>query len=224
MSVEEAFNQDPSHYDAVILGSGTRLGRWHRNIREWLAAHRDVIRQIPVACFTVGLHGVKADGTFDSKIARPTLERIMTASGISSDIGETFFPGWKRTEGFSSMERIALRVYPLAEGDYRDWDRVDSWVRSIAPALTGDAGSGPGAGVQLLSGPACTQTCAPTAAQADRRPEDSVATQRRCAAQSRPQVRHSGMLLQDCNPRSASTARRAGGGWPDDAFWRECLA
>jgi menaquinone-dependent protoporphyrinogen oxidase len=122
-------------FDAIILGSGTRLGRWHRDMRDWLDQNKALLESVPVACFTVGLHGIRADGSLNEELAQEGLERIMNANELHGNMGNEFFPGWKRTEGFSSMERIALRVYPLAEGDYRDWDRVDAWVREIAPEL-----------------------------------------------------------------------------------------
>jgi menaquinone-dependent protoporphyrinogen IX oxidase len=135
MSVEQCPEVSEGEYDSIIIGSGARLGRWHRDVRDWIARNGELLKSVPVRCFTVGLHGIRADGSFDETEAREAMERIMSSSGIPQGTGGVFFPGWKRTEGFSSMERIALRVYPLAEGDYRDWDLVDAWVRGMAPEL-----------------------------------------------------------------------------------------
>lgn len=125
-------------FDAVVLGSGVRLGRWHKDMREWIMANRAKLAGRPLALFSVGLHGVMPDGSLDRDAVSADLKRVLASVGVKATAGETFLPGWKQTEGFSSMEKVALRVYPLAEGDYRDWDLVDSWVHSIAPLLLDD--------------------------------------------------------------------------------------
>lgn len=135
LPVEAVETLDTDRYGAVILGSGLRLGRWHRDIRDWVARNKAALDAVPHASFTVGLHGIRPDGSFDESQVRDDLQRVMSASGMDRAQGQVFLPGWKRTEGFSSMERIALRVYPLADGDYRDWDLVDSWVGSIVSSL-----------------------------------------------------------------------------------------
>lgn len=140
LPVEAVATLDTDKYGAVILGSGLRLGRWHRDMRDWVARNKAALDLVPHASFTVGLHGVRPDGSFDGSQVQDDLQRVMAASGMDKAQGQVFLPGWKRTQGFSSMERIALRVYPLADGDYRDWDLVDSWVGSIVSSLITQAG------------------------------------------------------------------------------------
>ena len=37
---------DPSGYDAVIVGSGIRIGSWHGSARQWTAGNADVLKEI----------------------------------------------------------------------------------------------------------------------------------------------------------------------------------
>lgn len=135
-SVEEV-GRLAGKYDAVVFGSGVRMGKWHREAREWIQNNLDELADLPVALFSVGLRGVSSDGHVDPSAAQGDLERAMSAAGVTHTVGSVVLPGWKRSEGFSAMERVALRVYPLEDGDYRNWDMVDRWVCSVGPVLMG---------------------------------------------------------------------------------------
>ena len=145
-SVAECPELIQGQYDAVIMGSGVRIGRWHKDAREWVQRNKAALSTLPRAFFAVGLHGVKSDGRMEESVAREDLKRVMATVGIESTVEPAFLSGWKRQDGFSGMERMALRVYPLADGDYRDWDAVDAWVKDIAPSLVKQAtATAPGA-------------------------------------------------------------------------------
>ncbi len=134
LSVEEV-QRVPDDYDAIVFGSGVRMGKWHREARDWIQKNLDVLSRLPVALFSVGLRGVSADGQIDEAQAKSDLERAISSAGFKHTVGSVVLPGWKRSEGFSAMEKIALRVYPLEDGDYRDWDMVDRWVAEVGPVL-----------------------------------------------------------------------------------------
>lgn len=135
-SVEEV-GQLAGEYDAIVFGSGVRMGKWHREARDWIQSNLDELAGLPVALFSVGLRGVSSDGHVDEAVAQGDLQRAMSAAGIAHTVGSVVLPGWKRSEGFSAMEKIALRVYPLEDGDYRNWDMVDRWVAEVGPILMG---------------------------------------------------------------------------------------
>ena len=138
-SVEECGRVIQGDYDAIVLGSGVRVGRWHRSARDWIETNAAVLRQTPLALFSVGLHGIRPDGTLDRASAQADLTRVLSGVGVRASAGEAFIPGWKRTDGFSSMEKLALRVYPLADGDYRDWNVVDRWLMDMGPRIMAQA-------------------------------------------------------------------------------------
>lgn len=132
VSVEE-MPMIPADIDAVVFGSGVRMGKFHKEARDWLTANAEFLDKHPLALFSVGL---RAASPQTEGLAERDLDTVMheTAHGLHPK-ASVVFPGWKRSEGFTSMEKLALRVYPLAEGDYRDWDKVDAWVRSTAPLM-----------------------------------------------------------------------------------------
>lgn len=129
----------PSDVDAVIFGSGMRMGKFHKEARDWLQANMGILTHTPVAFYSVGLRVATAQpGT----IEQAERELDAAVSGLSREaiapVRSAVLPGWKRSEGFNTMEKLALRVYPLEDGDYRDWDKVDAWVREVAPVLLGN--------------------------------------------------------------------------------------
>ncbi len=134
-SVEESSGIVTESFDACILGSGVRLGRWHKDMREWVMANIEGLSHMPVALFSVGLRGVMPDRSIDKKAFSSELEASLASVGVKPTAGKAFLPGWKQSEGFSAMEKLALRMYPLPEGDYRDWDLVDAWVSTIVTDL-----------------------------------------------------------------------------------------
>ncbi|MBR2834157.1 MAG: hypothetical protein IKE43_00380 [Coriobacteriales bacterium] len=124
-------------FDAVIFGSGMRLGKWHKEARVWMQNNFDYLVRVPVACFSVGLLSANEHESAQAQAQRE-LESQVSATGGIHPVGMVALPGWKRNEGFTKMEQIALRVYPLGDGDYRDWDKVDEWVLQVTPKLIGN--------------------------------------------------------------------------------------
>ena len=123
-------------YDAIVFGGSMRMGKWLKEAREWLQTNIDVLSHTPTAFFSVGL--LPASGK-DSNIiqAEQELESAISSAGSLHPVAAAALPGWKRTEGFTTLENLALKIYPLQEGDYRDWDQVDHWTTQIAPRLVG---------------------------------------------------------------------------------------
>ena len=90
---------------------------------------------MPCAFFSVGLRPAIAQGGGIAQAERELAAAVSSIGVALHPAGSVVLPGWKRDEGFNTMEKIALRVYPLEEGDYRDWDKVDAWVREVAPVM-----------------------------------------------------------------------------------------
>lgn len=134
--VEEAPHIDPD-VDAVVFGSGMRMGKFHKDAREWLAANVDAVAARPLALFSVGLRPATPQNGQVAQAERDLDDAVSSIGRPIHPVSSVVLPGWKRSEGFSTMEKLALRVYPLEDGDYRDWDKVDAWVRQIAPVMLG---------------------------------------------------------------------------------------
>ena len=135
-SVEE-IPQVNADFDAIIFGSGMRVGKFHKEAREWLQANVDALSNIPTAFFSVGLKAAGSQSGAVAQAERELQDAVSSIGGSLHPAASVVLPGWKRSEGFKTMEKLALRVYPLEDGDYRDWNKVDAWVRETVPLLVG---------------------------------------------------------------------------------------
>jgi menaquinone-dependent protoporphyrinogen oxidase len=126
----------PGHIDAVVFGSGMRMGKFHKDAREWLLTNEEALSRRPLGLFSVGLRPATPQQGMRVQAERELDAQLANFSHLHP-VHPVVLPGWKRSEGFSTVEKIALKVYPLEDGDYRDWDKVDAWVRDVAPILVG---------------------------------------------------------------------------------------
>lgn len=121
-------------FDALIFGSGVRIGRWHKEGIDWLLVQKQHLQTIPFAVYSVGLKPATEEEN-QKKQALVELQNNVDLLAPAKPVAQTVFAGWKNTEGFSKMESLQLKMYPIDYGDYRDWNAVDRWVKEIAPLL-----------------------------------------------------------------------------------------
>jgi len=94
--------------------------------------HADVLRDTPVAFFTVGLTLALDPGRADE--VRRCTDRLVEDTGVVPvDVG--VFAGWYHPERFGLGERIRARVLSFPVGDFRDLAAVDRWTAAVAPLL-----------------------------------------------------------------------------------------
>ncbi len=122
----------PGGYDAVVVGSGVRSGHWHAAAADWVRLHADVLRDTPVAFFTVGLTLAVDPGRAD-EVRRCTDALVEETGVLPVDVG--VFAGWYHPQRFGLAERIRARVKHFPVGDFRDLVAVDRWAVAVAPLL-----------------------------------------------------------------------------------------
>ncbi len=122
----------PEGYDAVIVGSGIRVGQWHEAARTWVTTHAEALRQLPVALFTVNLTQVTEPERADE--VRTWTDPLVQAAGIEP-VAVGTFPGWFEPKSFSLLERTVLKAMKAPQGDFRDYGGIDEWTREVAPSL-----------------------------------------------------------------------------------------
>jgi len=123
---------DPTSYDAVLVGSGTRAGQWHESAREWVAANAATLKSKRVAFFTVGL--VITKGAEKAAQVRGFTDTLIEQTGVKPlDIG--VFAGWNEPERFSLPERIVMKIMHAPKGDRRDWVAIEQWARATLQTL-----------------------------------------------------------------------------------------
>jgi menaquinone-dependent protoporphyrinogen oxidase len=78
VEVEEAARVSSiAHYDAVVVGGGLYMGRWHKDARRLLERHRQALADVRLAVFGMG-----PDELEESKVveSRKQLDRALAAT------------------------------------------------------------------------------------------------------------------------------------------------
>jgi menaquinone-dependent protoporphyrinogen oxidase len=123
---------DPTAYDAVVAGSGTRAGNWHPVARKWVTRNAPTLKTKPVALFTVGI--AMAGGADKAGETLRVTDRLLEKTGLEPlDLGT--FAGWYEPDKFNFFERKVMQVTKAPEGDFRDWPAIESWAIGVAPKL-----------------------------------------------------------------------------------------
>lgn len=122
----------PEGYDAVIVGSGVRVGTWHESARTWVEANADALKKTPTAFYTCCL--TIANGEEKADEVRAYTDPLIESSGVRPvEIG--LFAGWFEPKQFSFLERSVLKLMKAPEGDRRDFDAIAKWTEQVAPKL-----------------------------------------------------------------------------------------
>jgi menaquinone-dependent protoporphyrinogen oxidase len=129
VSVEEVGSIDG--YDAVVLGSAVYLGKWMKSAKTFAARESASLSAMPVWLFSSGPVGGAASKPEDEGDRRE-------GDALPKQIGareHRLFAGKLDRSGLSVIERAAVKMAKAADGDYRPWDEIRAWARSIADAL-----------------------------------------------------------------------------------------
>ncbi len=126
---------DVTDYDAVVLGSAVYTGRWRKAAISMASTHGTALRAMPTWLFSVGPLGDPPEPWEDP----PAVAKMMATTGAR---GHALFPGAADFSELGKVEKYVMRMVNAPEGDFRDWDMVTRWARSIATQLrSGDAGA-----------------------------------------------------------------------------------
>jgi len=116
-------------YDAVVLGSAVRYGRWLPEAAAFVETNQDVLNRVPVALFTVHITTLGNDPT-----SRQNREAFLAEiRPLLNPIDEAFFAGKFDRRGAALMlPNWLARLIPSL--DFRKWDKIQAWAESL-PAL-----------------------------------------------------------------------------------------
>lgn len=123
---------DVAGYDAVVVGSGVRMGQWHESARTWVTSNSAALKGLPVAFYTCNLTLAQEPEKVDE--VRAFTDPLIEASGVTPvDIG--LFAGWNEPKKFSLVERVVMKAMKAPQGDFRDFSAVGEWAQGVAPKL-----------------------------------------------------------------------------------------
>ena len=125
---------DLSPYQAVILGSAIRMGKWLPEAVEFLKKHQGTLSRVPVAYFVVCL--TMKDATEENRrkalaYLDPVHKQFLQVNPV--DIG--LFAGMVDFNKLSFVYSLILKVMGAPEGDFRNWETIRTWAAGIRPAL-----------------------------------------------------------------------------------------
>jgi menaquinone-dependent protoporphyrinogen oxidase len=116
-------------YDAVVLGGGLYVGRWHKDARRFLRKHGKDLAARPLWLFSSGPLDASASERDIPPV--PGVQKAMTGLDVREHI--TF--GGCLEEGAKGW--IARRILRNGGGgDFRDFARIEEWAAGVATALT----------------------------------------------------------------------------------------
>ena len=127
-------------YDAFVIGSAAYMGSWLTEAAGFVRRNAALLRAKPVWLFSSGPIGtatVDAQGR-DVREATVPKEIAEFRSSIEPRDHHVFFGAFDHTKlNFTHRLVYALPAMKslLTDGDFRDWDEIDSWAKEIAAVL-----------------------------------------------------------------------------------------
>lgn len=126
--------RDLSSYRAVIMGSAVYMGQWRKNAATFLKKHQEELADLDVWLFSSGPTGegepsqILEGWTFPESL-KPVADRIKPHQ-------TALFHGELNREDLSFLEKFAVDKVEAPIGDFRNWEKISEWARSIAEFLT----------------------------------------------------------------------------------------
>lgn len=125
---------DPGSFDAAILGSAVYAGQWREEAAEWLQLHADTLAERPTWLFSSGPTGEGDPAELMNGWRFPEgLKETADAIG-PRDIA--FFHGNIDLPKLGFGEKMIVKALKAPTGDYRDWEEIKNWARSVATAIS----------------------------------------------------------------------------------------
>ena len=126
--------KDLSPYQAVIVGSAIRAGRWLGAARDFVTDNQDALSRVPVAYFLV-CFTMRDDTPQNREKALAYLDPVREDAPRVKPLAVGLFPGVVDYNKLGFMHRTILSAKGVTEGDYRNPTAVKSWASDLEPKL-----------------------------------------------------------------------------------------
>jgi menaquinone-dependent protoporphyrinogen oxidase len=126
--------KDLSPYQAVIVGSAIRAGKWLPEAKAFVQSNQDSLSQLPTAYFVACLT-MKEDTPENRAKVLAYLDPVRKAAPKISPVAVGLFPGAVDFSKLSFMHKSVLEAKGITEGDYRNLPAVKGWASEVAPAF-----------------------------------------------------------------------------------------
>lgn len=113
---------DLGPYDAVVIGGGIYMGRWHRDARGFVREFAEELSDMPVAVFALG---PLTDKPEDHAASTKQLERALARLPVQPFAVRVF-------GGAIDPRKLHFPFNHMPAADVRDWDAIRAWAAQLA--------------------------------------------------------------------------------------------
>jgi menaquinone-dependent protoporphyrinogen oxidase len=118
-------------YDAVVVGSAIRMGRWLPEAVEFVQANREPLSHIPTAYFVVS--GLLRNDIPD--IRRKVLAYLDPVCKMVEPTSIGLFAGKIGYSSIGGFDRSIVDAVSSSEGDWRNWEAIRGWALGLQSIL-----------------------------------------------------------------------------------------
>ena len=128
-------------YDAFVIGAAIYAFHWLGDARDFVRAHAELLRGRPVWLFGSGPVGDRTTDDQGHDFMKPPAEMASLSSLVHARDSRIFFGAYDPDAKPIGLMEHFLRAVPagreaLPAGDFRNWDDIELWARSIARELS----------------------------------------------------------------------------------------
>jgi menaquinone-dependent protoporphyrinogen oxidase len=122
---------DLGAYDAVVLGSAVYMGTWLEPARALVDTHAGELSRLPTWLFSSGPIGDPLKPSADDAVKVDDIVEKTAARG------HVLLAGKLDKSKLRFGDRAVVTAFRSSDGDFRDWEEIEAWARSIAADLAG---------------------------------------------------------------------------------------
>lgn len=114
-------------YQAVIVGSAIRMGRWIPAAAKFVEANKAHLGKVPTAYFNCG-GGLREE---NEKNRAEALGYMDAVSAVVKPVAVGAFAGKLDFKKLSFLDGMILKAMGDKEGDWRPWEAIRAWAGSL---------------------------------------------------------------------------------------------
>jgi len=115
-------------YKAVVIGVPVYTGKVTGDVAAFVSTNKDELSRVPVAGFVTGIAPVFPK-TGDVK---GFTDQLVTALSPVRPVAVTMFAGTLDAGKMNFVERSLTTLMKVPTGDFRDWDAIAAWAKTLA--------------------------------------------------------------------------------------------
>lgn len=115
-------------YNAVVIGAPVYTGKVTGDVAAFVSTNKDELSRVPVAGFVTGIAPVFPK-TGDVK---GFTDQLVTGLSPVRPVAVTMFAGTLDAGKMNLVERSLTTLMKVPTGDFRDWDAIAAWAKTLA--------------------------------------------------------------------------------------------